>query len=104
MHITRRAPELSATSSSVVICIMFYSDAFPRALLHPLERFPGLQLGKRTAFADADDIARLELALFVMGMIFLRTAHGLAENRMREATLHLHHDGLGILVADHDAL
>ena len=39
--------------------------------------FPRLQLGNRPALADANDIADLELRVFDMGMIFLRTANGL---------------------------
>src|ERR1700750_578431 len=39
-----------------------------------------------------------------MGVIFLRTADGLAHDRMDEAAFHLHHHRLGVLVADNDAL
>src|ERR1700740_325053 len=60
MHITRRAPELSATSRLVCIWIMTLpSLLFLRALCSPdlllllaLDHFPTLQLGKRTALLD----------------------------------------------------
>src|ERR1700748_3765241 len=39
-----------------------------------------------------------------MGVIFLRTADGLAHDGMDEAAFHLHHHRLGVLVADNDAL
>src|SRR5512143_393571 len=104
MHITRRAPELSATSSSVDIWIIESTPVPGGSLAHALERFPSLELGKRTALADAHDIACLVFAILAVGVICVRTAHGLAHDRMGEATLDLHHHGLRILVADHDAL
>src|SRR5579864_401712 len=106
MHITRRAPELSATSSSVVICIICSSpDARSSRLpADPLERFPAFQLRNRTALADTHDVADLEFALLIMGVIFLRPAHGLSEHGMGEPALDVDHNRLRILVADDDAL
>src|SRR6185437_8736113 len=82
---------------------------FRTPLIAPLladafHHFPALELGQWLAFLDADDIARLVLTLFVMGVIFLGTAQGLAHHRMGEAALDLDDDGLGVLVADHGAL
>src|SRR6202012_3363125 len=67
-------------------------------LANAFQHFPSLELGKWPAFLDADDIAHLELALLVMGVVLLGTAPRLAHHRVDEATFHLHHHGLGILV------
>src|SRR5215831_10498591 len=106
MHITRRAPELSATSSSVVICIICSSpDARSRLLpADPFEHFPALQLRDRTALADTHDVANLEFAILVVGMIFLRAAHGLTQHGMGETALDVDHHRLGVPVADHGPL
>src|SRR5882672_4035030 len=68
MHMTRRAPELSATSSSVVIWIML---CFPFGLAGALDDFPAFQLGDRLALTDAHDVARLVGLALIMGVIFL---------------------------------
>src|SRR5215469_17352424 len=106
MHITRRAPELSATSSSVVICIIFSSPDARSCLFpaDPFERFPALQFRDRAALADSNHIADLELALLVMGVIFLCPPHGLSEHGMSEPAFDVDNDGLRIPVAYNDAL
>src|SRR5579862_7565829 len=102
MHITRRAPELSATSSSVDIWIM--ASTFRPRTADALERFPGLQLGNRPALADTDNVADLELPALVVSMVVLGPANGLLHDGMGEAALHVHHHRLRILVAHHDTL
>src|SRR6185369_10683347 len=80
-------------------------DSLSRRLLaDAFQHLPALELGKWPAFLNANDITDLEFALFVMGVIFLRPANGLAQHGMGEAALHLDHHGLGILVADDGAL
>src|SRR5439155_5483919 len=73
-------------------------------LLLALNHFPTLELGKRTALFDPDDIAHCELVLLVVGVEFLRAPHRLLEHRMGVAALDTHDDGLVLLVAHHDAL
>src|SRR6202165_1071649 len=112
MHMTRRAPELSATSRLVCIwIIMVHSQLFPRAsrshdflLLFALGHFPALQLRQRAPLLAADEIAHREFVLLVVGVVFFRASHRFLEHRMRVAALDLHDDGLVLLVADHDAM
>src|SRR3984957_269495 len=112
MHMTLRAPELSATSSLVCIwIIMVLSQLFPRAwrlsdflLLLALDHFPPLELRQRTALLDLDEVAHRELVLLVVGVVLLRAAHRLLEHGMGVAALDLHDDGLVLLVADDDAM
>src|SRR6266567_3577848 len=44
------------------------------------------------------------MSRFIMSVIILGAANGFLEQRMSEATLHFHHYGLFLLVADDDAL
>src|ERR1700686_2953427 len=112
MHMTLRAPELSATSSLVCIwIIMVLSQLFLCAsrsadflLLFALDHFPPLQFRQRAALLDPDEVAHRELVLLVVGVIFLRASYRLLEHGMRVAALDLHDDGLVLLVADHDAM
>src|ERR1700681_3765658 len=100
MHMTRRAPELSATSRLVCIWIMMvHSQLFPRAsrspdflLLFALDHFPPLQLRERAPLLDPDEVAHREFVLLVVGVVFLRAPHRLLEHRMRVAALDLHDD------------
>src|SRR4029077_17942621 len=62
MHMTRRAPELSATSSSVVIGIMAPGARAALLRANTANHFPGFQSGQRPAFTDAHHVAHLELA------------------------------------------
>src|SRR5579883_730457 len=114
MHMTRRAPELSATSRLVCIWIMMLSRSF---LVHALEersRYllllvapdhrPALELGDRAVLLDPHDVADRVLVVLVMRVVLLRAAHGLLEHRVREAALDAHHARLRLLVAHHDAL
>src|SRR4029453_11012558 len=107
MHWTRLAPELSATSRLVCICIM----AFALNLEWPLRRRllarqhrPPLLLGDRRTLLDPHHFAHLELVLLVMGVIVLAPAHGLLQHGMGKAPLDADHHGLVVLVAHHDSL
>src|SRR5690606_36853629 len=65
---------------------------------------PALVLGDRRRFLDQDGVANLVGVVLIVRLVLLRHAHDLLHHRMREAALHLHHDGLVVLVADDDAL
>src|SRR5215510_14815105 len=65
---------------------------------------PALQLRDRLRFLDPHHVARLELVALVVRVVILRTADRLLVDRMREAAIDAHHDGLGLLVADDHAL
>src|SRR6266851_3330635 len=75
MHMTLRAPELSATSSLVCIwIIVVHSQFFPRAwrshdflFLFALDHFPTLQLRQRASFLDPDEVSRRVFVLLVVG-------------------------------------
>src|SRR5215472_17143155 len=69
MHMTRRAPELSATSSSVVIWIMVSGSRAALLRADASDHFPGLQLRERPAFADAHHVAHLEFPVLVMRVV-----------------------------------
>src|SRR5215510_987620 len=113
MHMTRRAPELSATSRLVCIWIMMLSPLLLLFLrpsrsydlfLVALDHFPALEPRQRPALLDPDDITHRELVLLVMGVVLLRPPNGLLQHRMGEAALDAHHHGLVLLVAHDDAL
>src|ERR1700691_4313491 len=99
MHITRRAPELSATSRLVCIWIMGYptrsipvASLLRRLLLLAAHDRPALELGNRPVLFDPHRVADLEFVLLVVRVIFLRAAHRLFKQRMGEAALDLHHN------------
>src|SRR5215510_13292624 len=115
MHMTRRAPELSATSRLVCIWIMMLSSplllrplrflrSYDLVFLVALDHFPALEPRQRPALLDPDDITHRELVLLVMGVVLLRSPNGLLQDRMGEAPLHAHHHRLVLLVAHDDAL
>src|SRR5262245_7016872 len=115
MHCKRRAPELSATSRLVSIwiigpvlrCRLFLPASAPRLRssdLAVLQHHPALVLGDRPALLDPDDIADLEGRLLVVRMELLGPAHGLLEQWVHVAPLHLDHYGLDVLVRHHHAL
>src|SRR5229473_8253586 len=110
MHMTRRAPELSATSRLVCIWIMTPSSRASRALrshdllLFALHHFPPLELGQRAALLDPDEVAHVVFVGLVVGVVLLRAPHRFLHGRMGEAALDAHHHGLVLLVAHHDAL
>src|SRR5262249_55834847 len=111
MHMTRRAPELSATSRLVCIWIMMLSRSslrsrLPRSrclLLAPDHR-PVLVLGDRAILLDLHHVADGVFVVLVVGVVFLRAPDGLLEHRMGEPALDAHDARLRLLVAHHDAL
>src|SRR4051794_25315562 len=115
MHMTRRAPELSATSKLVCIWIMrlpsFFLYAALKAsssqnlfLLLAPDDGPALELRDRTMLLDPDEIAHRIFVGLVMRVELRRAAHGLLQDRMREAPLDAHDHRLVLFVAHHDAL
>src|SRR5882724_3131829 len=117
MHMTRRAPELSATSRLVCIWIMMLSSPLllrplrilrslrlHDLLLVALDHFPALEPRQRPALLDPDDITHRVLVLLIVRVVFLRPPDGLLQDRMGEAALDAHHHGLVLLVAHDDAL
>src|ERR1700757_4715917 len=65
---------------------------------------PALELGNRSMLFDPHHITDREFVLLVVGVVLLRSPHGLLQNRMREATLDTDDDRLVLLVAHDDAL
>src|SRR5262245_59511223 len=115
MHCKRRAPELSATSRLVSIwiigpvlrCRLLLFASAPRLIpsdLAVLQHNPALVLGDRLALLDPDDVADLEGGLLVVRVELLRPAHGLLEQWVHVAPLHLDYDRLGVLVRHHHTL
>src|SRR5262249_1135361 len=76
----------------------------PPSHLPVLQHHPALVLGDGLALLDPHDVADLEGVILVVGVKFLRPAHGLLQQRLRVAPFDLHHHGLGVLVGNHDAL
>ncbi len=64
---------------------------------------PTLQFGERLGFDDADAVADLGLAAFVMHVVLLRPLDDLVETRMRNAGDVLDDEGLVHLVGDDHA-
>src|SRR4029450_3807444 len=86
------------------------SCCLPRALrshdllLLAADDFPPLELGERAPLLDPDEVVHVIFVGFVVGVVFLRTPHGLLHDRVSEAAFHAHHHGLVPLVAHDDAL
>src|SRR6202140_825970 len=83
MHMTRRAPELSATSRLVCIWIMMLSRsslvrALPRSryllLFLTLDDGPALELGDRAMLLDPHHVADRVFLVLVVGVVLLRLA------------------------------
>src|ERR1700742_1493769 len=73
-------------------------------LLFAPDHGPALQLRDRLALLDPHHVARLELVVLVMRVVVLGAADRLLVDRVRKAAIDTNHDGLGLLVADDDAL
>src|SRR5690606_36431288 len=105
MHISSRAPLLSAAVS--VLCIWIMLLLLP--LLHAsgfgarddFHDAPVLGLGQRPALHDVDDVAFAALATLVVRVHLGGAAHDLAVQRMLHLALEQDRHGLGHLVADH---
>ena len=98
------APVLSATSKWERTCNIKSGQAatggFRLVALDDFHQPPAFHLGQRPRFLDAHAVARLGLALFVVGVKLLVGGHDLLVLRMRETALDAHDDGLGHLVGD----
>src|SRR5690242_12359254 len=102
MHITRRAPELSATSRLVWVWITVRSLQSGADLGVALrQHFPGFGFRLRRALDDAREVALLVDIGLVVGVVTLRTAHGLLQQWVEESPFDLDHHGLVTLVGDH---
>src|SRR6266513_2834565 len=73
------------------------------SLLAP-DHGPALELRNRAMLFQPHDVADRVFVGLVVGVIPLRTPHGLFQNRVREAALDSDNDGLVLLVAHHGAL
>src|SRR5688572_12705643 len=122
MHMTARAPVLSATSNTVCIWIIWFLHSNLRrgqqrsfgprpgtailnglGLLHKAGDAPRLGARDRPALGDLDQVALAELALLDVGVVFPRARDGLSHQRVAHAPLDAHHDRLLHLVARHTA-
>src|SRR6185503_12275720 len=72
-------------------------------LLTP-DDFPPLELGKRPALLDPDDVVDVVFVGRIVGVVLLGAPHRLLHDRMGKAALDAHHHGLVLLVAHDDAL
>src|SRR5690606_10440208 len=115
MHMTRLAPELSATSRLDCIWIMTGCLLSYRQHRHPARRpelfllrgrnkRPALILADRRSFLDPHGLSDLGHVVLVVGVVLLGTTHGLLQKRMGETALDTNHDGLVIGVGDDSPL
>src|SRR5258708_6478156 len=68
-------------------------------LFNQLNHLPRLGLGNRAGFFDLHQVAGMKLVLFIVRMVFLRTADEFAVQRMLDLALDQDRDGLVHLVA-----
>src|SRR5207249_9031423 len=86
------------------------SSKFPRPLRsHGLlllapNHLPAFELGQWPALYDPHDVVDMVLIGLIVGIVFLGTPHRLLHDRMGEAALDPHHNGLILFVAHYDAL
>src|SRR6185437_8778032 len=73
-------------------------------LLEDLDHAPALGRGQRPGLHQKDPVADTTGVLLVVRLQLAGTAHDLAVQRVLDAVLDRHHDGLVHLVADHQAL
>src|SRR5688572_30496531 len=105
MHISSRAPELSAACKRVLSWIMtslLPSSFRRRALDHANER-PGLVPRQRATLGNRHGVALAALVLLVVREQLRRAAHVLSVGRVLDQPLDRHRDGLVHLAADHGA-
>src|SRR6185503_10884543 len=104
MHISSRAPELSAACKRVLSWIMaLLLRSFRRRALEHAHQGPRLVPRQRAALRDRDGVALAALVLLVVREQLRRTAHVLPVGRMLDQPLDRHGDGLVHLVADDGA-
>src|SRR6516162_7541552 len=95
MHMTRRAPELSATSRLVCICIIAVHLSGEGAQAHPafislgqclagnlVQNHPTFVLRNRRTFLDANDVALVKRIRFIVRVVFFCKTHSLFQNRV----------------------
>src|SRR6266403_1973322 len=92
IHMTRRAPELSATSRLVCIWIMMHlvlywccAHGASLCLLLALDHGPALELGERTVLLDPDRVPDREFVLIIVSVIVLGASNRLFQQRVGEA-------------------
>src|SRR5882757_245423 len=81
-----------------------YASRSHDLLLLAPDHFPALELGKRPALLDPDEVVHVIFVGLVVAVILLRARHGLLHDRMGKAALDPRDHGLILLVARHDAL
>src|SRR5262245_31127692 len=110
MHISRRAPLLSAASSIVCIWIMAAllqhssarrGAAFGGRARDDFHEPPALVTRERPALLDDDGVALAAVVVLVVRHDLARAAHVLAVDRVRDAALDRHRNGL-LHLAAHD--
>src|SRR5262245_66614334 len=104
MHISSRAPELSAACKRVLSWIMApILRSFRRRALDHAHQGPGFVPRKRAALRDRDGVALAALVLFVVRQQLRRSAHVLSVSRVLDQPLDRNGDGLVHPVADDGA-
>src|SRR5688500_12381523 len=100
MHISSRAPELSAACKRVLSWIIALAPSFRRRALDNAHQGPRLAARQRPALRDRDGVARAALILLVVREQLGRAPHVLAVGRVLDQPLDRDGDGLVHLVAD----
>src|SRR6188768_3450070 len=105
MHMSSRAPELSAACNRVLSWIMalLLPSSFRRRALDDAHQGPRLVPRKRSALGNRHGIARAALVLLVVRKQLRRAAHVLAVGRVLDQPLDLDGNRLVHLVADDGA-
>src|SRR5688572_8782512 len=100
MHISSRAPELSAACKRVLSWIIALAPSFRRRALDHAHQRPRLAPRQRPALRDRDGVACAALVLLVVREQLGRAPHVLAVGRVLDQPLDRDGDGLVHLVAD----
>src|SRR5687767_701563 len=100
MHISSRAPELSAACKRVLSWIIALAPSFRQRALDHAHQGPRLAARQRPALRDRDGVARAALVLLVVRQQPGRAPHVLAVGRVLDQPLDRDGDGLVHLVAD----
>src|SRR5688572_2384741 len=105
MHISSRAPELSAATRRVLswIIVLLSRCSFRRRAFDHAHQRPRLVPRQRPAFRDGDRIALAAFVLLVVRQQLGRAPDVFAVGRVLDQTLDLDRDGLVHLVADDGA-
>src|SRR5687767_11209732 len=103
MHISSRAPELSAACKRVLSWIIALAPSFRRRALDHAHQGPRLVPRQRPALRDRHGVALAALVVLVVRQQLGRAAHVLAVGRVLDQPLDRDRDGLVHLVADDGA-